>query len=1366
MIGSCCVRVSWWVLGAAVLLGAVFVGGVAAESATTFGDNGLRWTVGPDGHTIEEVVREGQAYRSVRLFGAGRTGETGLPDLPVRGFWIAVPEGHTARARVVHAEFRDLPGPPVEPTPSESLIDGSPVLLFTIDRAFYAGASWYPEPLVTVGEPARLRHQTLVSVAVSPFQFQPSSGLLRVYDRLTVEVEFVPDPSKADPSVPGEPVGNEGRWEDVYRGAVLNYDQARSFRARAPRPVAPLRKQLRAMNEYKISVKESGLYRIDFSELKKAGLAAGTPIDALALYRRGFADSLFREGGDPFTEISIPFHVRDAAADGFFGEGDALFAFLPGFREDRMRRDSDDRFAYQAVYFLSVEGTREPLETRPASRGWTGLVPLVSFPDSIRWEVDEHYNTSTPSDTVDLYFPKSYETWSLMTEIALPAPDVSLPYGIKAMAVSVKAPGEGTYPYDRYILINQADADTAFRGVVDSIGPRLFPAERTRPASSLAAGVNRFLYQGTRGATPQGNEVPQARGFLDWYEVHANFLYRAIDGCLLFSSGGATGRFQIEVDGFAGPDVLLFDVTDPYRSARILADASPAPGGGYAIVFQDSAGATKRYAACALERAKRITASSIAADAPTDRASEEADFLVLAWDAFAAAMEPLASHREAQGYRTRIVPVSDVYDEFNGGVKDTTAIARWIRYAFHRWASPPIAVLLVGDGYEDFKGIARNAQPGDFDFIPTRPVFQKVADPRVSGDHWDASDFAYVLLDGPQDPLPDLLLGRFPVGTAEEAARLVEKTIAYETIRPEDTWRSRVLFLADDAWVAQGEALQNEFQVQFERNSAEFAREIKETAAKGIDTVNIFLSRFTDVFHPLCPYDGDSANANRADIDCTIGLCRQAVSGALFDQINGPGVGLINFQGHGNRNVLTHEVILRNGPSYRPLGQNVSQDIRQKSNHAGRPYIFMGYGCSIAEFDRLLSLGYESIPEEMMLSDRGGAVATFGSTGTEELIRNLDLNDSVLKYFFRTPGVVPGADPDALPPWYAGSPRWTLGEIFALGLMDFASIPSFQRFLVLRRQAGFGDPLLAIDARPPHFEVTVDGVPVENGGALLGRADGGPVTIVARVHDEVRIDRSSLAVLDGGEPLDTALYEVSPDDGLPEDGRSWKIVYRPEVRFGEYTIVFRARDGAGREGTFTLRVFVQVALTFDGIAIRDGDYVSPGPLIRAEITTPVPVAEEEIGFTLDGAAIEPDSLRPLDSFRWLGALRPALSSGDHALHVFVRALGKTFRFRVEERFRIVDLLNHPNPTEDATGFYYHLTDGADAVRAEVFTTTGKRIRVLEGLSGRIGYNENPNVWDGTDQDGDRVGNGVYLYRLVAVRPGERAEALGKAVILR
>jgi hypothetical protein len=68
------------------------------------------------------------------------------------------------------------------------------------------------------------------------------------------------------------------------------------------------------------------------------------------------------------------------------------------------------------------------------------------------------------------------------------------------------------------------------------------------------------------------------------------------------------------------------------------------------------------------------------------------------------------------------------------------------------------------------------------------------------------------------------------------------------------------------------------------------------------------------------------------------------------------------------------------------------------------------------------------------------------------------------------------------------------------------------------------------------------------------------------------------------------------------------------------------------------------------------------------------------------------------------------------------------------------------------------------VRAEIFTLTGKKIRVLDRLGSRAGYNENPDAWDLRDADGDKVARGVYLFRVVARRAGETAEAIGKLVV--
>ena len=88
----------------------IILAGFPAEAkVTTRGDTGLLFTAGAGRYRLVETEQGGRAFRRVEMFGARRTGETGRPDLPVNGYWIAVPEGHTARARIVRADFDDFP---------------------------------------------------------------------------------------------------------------------------------------------------------------------------------------------------------------------------------------------------------------------------------------------------------------------------------------------------------------------------------------------------------------------------------------------------------------------------------------------------------------------------------------------------------------------------------------------------------------------------------------------------------------------------------------------------------------------------------------------------------------------------------------------------------------------------------------------------------------------------------------------------------------------------------------------------------------------------------------------------------------------------------------------------------------------------------------------------------------------------------------------------------------------------------------------------------------------------------------------------------------------------------------------------------
>ncbi|MEI6947046.1 C25 family cysteine peptidase [Paraflavisolibacter sp. H34] len=103
-------------------------------------------------------------------------------------------------------------------------------------------------------------------------------------------------------------------------------------------------------------------------------------------------------------------------------------------------------------------------------------------------------------------------------------------------------------------------------------------------------------------------------------------------------------------------------------------------------------------------------------------------------------------------------------------------------------------------------------------------------------------------------------------------------------------------------------------------------------------------------------------------------------------------------------------------------------------------------------------------------------------------------------------------------------------------------------------------------------------------------------------------------------------------------------------------------------------------------------------------------------------------------------------------------------FQVINKPMISNLLNYPNPFTTSTAFVFTLT-GSEVpqnMRIQVLTVTGKVVREItkEELGPlHIGRNITEFKWDGTDQYGQRLANGVYLYRVLTNLNGKSLEKL-------
>ncbi|MEP6675110.1 MAG: C25 family cysteine peptidase [Ferruginibacter sp.] len=92
-------------------------------------------------------------------------------------------------------------------------------------------------------------------------------------------------------------------------------------------------------------------------------------------------------------------------------------------------------------------------------------------------------------------------------------------------------------------------------------------------------------------------------------------------------------------------------------------------------------------------------------------------------------------------------------------------------------------------------------------------------------------------------------------------------------------------------------------------------------------------------------------------------------------------------------------------------------------------------------------------------------------------------------------------------------------------------------------------------------------------------------------------------------------------------------------------------------------------------------------------------------------------------------------------------------FTVINKPMISNMLNYPNPFTTSTAFVFTIT-GSDVpqnIRIQVLTITGKVVReITKDELGplHIGRNITDFKWDGTDMYGQKLANGVYIYRVI------------------
>lgn len=197
-----------------------------------------------------------------------------------------------------------------------------------------------------------------------------------------------------------------------------------------------------------------------------------------------------------------------------------------------------------------------------------------------------------------------------------------------------------------------------------------------------------------------------------------------------------------------------------------------------------------------------------------------------------------------------------------------------------------------------------------------------------------------------------------------------------------------------------------------------------------------------------------------------------------------------------------------------------------------------------------------------------------------------------------------------------------------------------------------------------------------------------------------------------------------------------------------------------RKDTVTSINSAEIDVKFDGFEIINGDFVTSSPQILFELhySGNFPLEDTSaIRFTLDNKQvynsqmnIDYDTVNRTVSYSY----EPELEDGDHYLRVTENHLliddsfGIDKLFTVSNELKAVDIYNFPNPASDVTDFTFRLTKVPEELDIKVYTVAGRLIKTFELQSYDLKADLNKIHWDLRDQDGDKIANGVYLYKII------------------
>lgn len=737
---------------------------------------------------------------------------------------------------------------------------------------------------------------------------------------------------------------------------------------------------------------------------------------------------------------------------------------------------------------------------------------------------------------------------------------------------------------------------------------------------------------------------------------------------------------------------------------------------------------------------------------------QRADMIIVSPTEFAGPANQLASlHQNMDGLTVVVVTPQQIYNEFSSGRQDITAIRSFAKMLYDRAPAgqEPRYLLLLGSSSFDYKyRIAGNAN-----WVPTfqspnsnNPIQSYCADSYFG--LLDDNEGAFSV--GSADRM-DIAIGRMPAKSVQQAQDMVNKIVAYLDPNTHGDWKNQFMLVADD-----------------EDNNIHIND--SEALAGMIGTVfpyGVVKKVYFDAYRQESRPGGTRyPNVNR-DINARMNL----------------GSFLVSYLGHGGINGWAEERVL------------TIPEI-QAWNSGGKLPLMITATC---EFTRYDNPTFTSAGEWVLLNPRGGAVALMTTTRVTFTNTNMALSTNILRdQLFRK----------------VGGKFQTLGEIFMNAANPLLFEVNTRNFCLL------GDPALTLAYPKEAAAVThINNIEVS---AL---PDTLRALAKVRISGDVRNAANNQTLSNfNGVLTPTVFDKPSEITTLANDLSSFpraytefrNIIYRGRATIanGQWSFTFIVpRDiaynfGVGRVNLYATNRTIDAAGDFRGFIVggtdtnfvpdytgpqlrlymNDRSFVNGGitdqnPLFVAELTDSSGINTVGSGIGRDITLVRNNEVNSpiilnefyeasLDDYT-KGEIRYPffkLAAGNYTLRmkawdVHNNSAEGSLDFVVAEnaKFAIANLLNYPNPFTTQTTFHFDHNRPNQPLEAilQVYTVSGKLVKTLKKTFVTSGFHASELEWDGLDDFGDRIGRGVYVYRLrLRAADGESVQDTQKLVILR